>query len=136
MFLHAYMLRSTCLGFYAMFPFFRSSFLLYVDLGYVLTCLISCLWLCFSRIYVFVCFLPYFMLRSALVHAYTLGFMFFHAYVLSFHMLMHVLHMPMPRSMFMFLDLRFHILACLDLGFHMLVCLDLCLLAFMLYLSC
>ena len=47
-------------------------------------CLIPCLWLCFARIYVLVCFLPCFMLRSAFVHAYMLGFMFFHVYVLAF----------------------------------------------------
>ena len=38
-------------------------------------------------------------------------------FVLSFCMLTHVLHMLMPRSMFLWLDLRFHMFACLDLGF-------------------
>ena len=33
MFLHAYMFRSTCLGFYAMFPLFRSSFCFMLKLG-------------------------------------------------------------------------------------------------------
>ena len=85
--------------------------------GYVLTCLIQCLWLCFARIYVFVFFSPRFVLRSVSVHAYMFGFTFFHVYVLRFSMLMHVLRMPMSRSMFMCLDLRFHMFACLDLGF-------------------
>ena len=89
----------------------------------MLTCLISCLWLCFTRIYVFVCFLPCFMLRSASVHAYMLGFTFFHVYVLAFtysHML--------PC---LCLDLHFYMLACSDLGFHMLISLDLCSICFM-----
>ena len=87
----------------------------------------------------FVCFSPCLVLRSASIHAYTFGFTFFHVYVLSFCMLTHVFHMPMPRSMFMCLDLRFHMFACLDLRFHMFACLDLgfshaCVLRFVLFL--
>ena len=58
-----------------------------------------------------------FVLRYTTIHAYMFGFAFFHVYVLSFCMLTHVLHMLMPRSMFLWLDLRFHMFACLDLGF-------------------
>ena len=77
----------------------------------------------------FVCFSPCLVLRSASIHAYTFGFTFFHVYVLSFCMLTHVFHMPMPRSMFMCLDLRFHMFACLDLGFS-----HACVLRFVLFL--
>ena len=77
----------------------------------------------------FVCFSPCLVLRSASIHAYTIGFTFFHVYVLSFCMLTHVFHMPMPRSMFMCLDLRFHMFACLDLGFS-----HACVLRFVLFL--
>ena len=84
--LHAYMFRSTCLGFYAVL----SSFRFILMLGLCAHMLDIILWLCFARIYVFVCFSPYFMLRSTSVHTYVLGFMFFHVYVLAFtcsHML-------------------------------------------------
>jgi len=57
----------------------------------VLTSLISCLWLCFTQIHVFMCFLPCFVLRSAFVCAYMFGFMFFHAYALGFHVFTHAL---------------------------------------------
>ena len=57
-----------------------------------------------------------FVLRYTTIHAYMFGFAFFHVYVLSFCMLTHVLHMLMPRSMFLWLDLRFHMFACLDLA--------------------
>ena len=77
----------------------------------------------------FVCFSPCLVLRFASIHAYTFGFTFFHVYVLSFCMLTHVFHMPMPRSMFMCLDLRFHMFACLDLGFS-----HACVLRFVLFL--
>ena len=77
----------------------------------------------------FVCFSPCLVLRSASIHAYTFGFTFFHVYVLSFCMLTHVFHMPMPRSMFMCLDLRFHMFVCLDLGFS-----HACVLRFVLFL--
>ena len=77
----------------------------------------------------FVFFSPRFVLRSVSVHAYMFGFTFFHVYVLRFSMLMHVLRMPMSRSMFMCLDLRFHMFACLDLGFS-----HACVLRFVLFL--
>ena len=99
----------------------------------MLTCLISCLWLCFTRIYVFVCFLPCFMLRSASVHAYMLGFTFFHVYVLAFtysHTLP-CLCLDLHFYMLSCSDLGSHMLICLDLWFHMLVCLDLCSICFM-----
>ena len=92
----------------------------------MLTCLIPCPWLCFAQIYVFVCFLPCFMLRSASVHACMLGFVFFHAFMLAFT----------------FLDVHSHAFMhtfmpiCLDLCFHMLVCLDLCSLHVLCYLPC
>ena len=81
--------------------------------------LIPCLWLCFAWIYVLICFLPCFMLRSAYVHAYMLGFMFFHVYLLALTCST-CIAMPMPRSIY------FQAVACSDLGFHMLICLDLC----------
>ena len=76
-------------------------------------------WLCFARIYVFVSFLPCFMLKSTSIHSYLLGFMFLHVYVLSFHIFIRVLP-------YLCLDLCFHMLMCLDLCFHVLVCLGLC----------
>ena len=87
------------------------------DQGYVLTCLISCLWLCFARIYVLMCLLPCLMRRSASVHAYMLGSTFFHVYVLAF-----TCSHTLPC---LCLNLHFYMLACSDLGFHMLICPDL-----------
>ena len=63
-------------------------------------CLIPCLWLCFAWIYVLICLLPCFMLRSASVHAYMLGFMFFHVYQLALTCST-CIAMPMPRSTFL-----------------------------------
>ena len=56
MFLHAYMFRSTCLGFYAMFPLFRSSFCFMLKFGLCAHMLDICLWLCFAQIFVFLLF--------------------------------------------------------------------------------
>ena len=126
-----YMLRSTCLRSHAMFPWFCSSlcFVLMLELYAHMLDIMSMVMLCTD---LFVCMLfPCFMFRSAFVHAYMLGSTFFHIYVLSFCMLTHVLHMPIPGFMFMCFDLCFHMFACLDLGFHMLVCLDLCFACFM-----
>ena len=123
------MFRSTYLGFYAMFPMFCSSFCSMLMLGLcahmldTMSMVMLCLDLCVCMLFAI------FMLRSASVHAYMFGFTFFHVYVLSFCMLTHVLHMPMPRSMFMCLDLRFHMFVCLDLGFS-----HACVLRSMLYL--
>ena len=85
----------------------------------MLTCLISCLRLCFARIYVFVCFSPCFMLISASVHAYMLGFSFLYVYVLAFTC-----------------SHTFCTCLCLNLHFYMLVCLDLCSLHALCYLPC
>ena len=88
--LHAYMFRSTCLGFYAMFPFFCSSFCFALMLGLCAHVLdnMSMAMLCSD-----LCACMLFAIFSASVHAYMLGFMFFHVYVLAF--------MPMPRSIFL-----------------------------------
>ena len=83
-----------------MFPWFCSSLCFALLLGYALTCLISCLWLCFARINVFMCFSPCFMLRSASVHVYMLGFAFFHVYVLGYTCLHACFYAYMPRSTF------------------------------------
>ena len=109
MFLHAYMLRSTCLGFYAMFPLFCSSFCFILKLGLYAHMLdiMSMVMLCLDLL--FICFLPCFMLRSASIHSYMLESMFYHAYELAFTCSTHVL-----------------LCLCLDLRFHRFVCLDLC----------
>ena len=44
------------------------------------------------------CLFPCYMVRSLSSHAYMLGFMFFHVYMLSSYVYMHV-SMPMPISM-------------------------------------
>ena len=67
----------------------------------------------------FICFLQCVMLRSASVHVYMLGSMFYHVYVLSFHMFTHVLPC-------LCLDLCFHMLVCLDLYFYVLYASFLC----------
>ena len=109
MFVHAYMLRSTCLGFYAMFPLFCSSFCFILKLGLYAHMLdiMSMVMLCLDLL--FICFLHCFMLRSVSIHSYMLESMFYHAYELAFTCSTHVL-----------------LCLCLDLRFHRFVCLDLC----------
>ena len=51
----------------------------------MLTCLISCLWLCLVQIYIFVCTFYDLIPESESSHACMLGFMFYHVYVLSFY---------------------------------------------------
>ena len=118
--LHAHIFRFTCLGFYAMFPLFCSFLFFALMIGLCAHVLDT-----MSMGMLFPCFV----LRSASVHAYMLGFTFFHVYMLSFHMLTHFLRMPMPRSMFMYLDLRFHMLVCLDLWFACFIPSSMCLCA-------
>ena len=78
--LHAYMCRSTCLGFYAMFSYVLFLSLLYVDVK--VTYSHACTMLLATRL----CFLPCFMPRSISVHVYVLGFVFYHVHVLNFYM--------------------------------------------------
>ena len=111
---------------YAMFPLFRSSFLLYVNVRVMCS---------YAWYHVY----GYALLRSMCSYA------FYHVLCLDPHLytlirldscssclcakLSHVhtcVARPMPRSMFMCLDLCFHLFGCLDPGFHMLVWLDLC----------
>ena len=99
------------------FPMFHSSFCSMLMLGsyaHMLTCLLR-----LAYIYVFTCLFPCYVFRSLSSHAYMLGFMFYHDYVLSFYMLTCVLPC-----------------LCLDLCFHMLMCLDLCSLHALCYLPC
>ena len=104
--LHAYMFRSTCLGFYATFLF-----LLCVDVRVMY----SHAW---YHVY------GYALLGSMCLYG------FFHVLCLDPHLYM-LICLDSRSSMFMCLDLRFHMFACLNLGFHMLVCLDLCSACFM-----
>ena len=84
--IHAYMFRSTCLGFYAMFPLFHSSlcFALMLRLYAHMLDTMSMIMLCLD-LYVYA-LLPCFMLRSTSVHGYVLGSIFYHVYVLVFYM--------------------------------------------------
>ena len=119
MFLNAYMFRFTCLGFYAMFSMFCSSFCSMLMLGLCAHMLDIMFMVMLGSNLCVLCFLPCYVLRSASVHAYMLGFMFYHVYVLSSHMFTHV-------AMIMRLDLHFYMLACSNLGFHLPRCLYLC----------
>ena len=86
-----FMLRSTCFRLYAMFSYVLCLFCSRLMLGLHAHLLVWRCWICLAWIYVFVCFSPCFMLRSTSVHAYMLGFMFFHVYVPSFDVFIHVL---------------------------------------------
>ena len=119
MFLNAYMFRFTCLGFYAMFSMFCSSFCSMLMLGLCAHMLDIMFMVMLGSDLCVLCFLPCYVLRSASVHAYMLGFMFYHVYVLSSHTFTHV-------AMIMRLDLHFYMLACSNLGFHLPRCLYLC----------
>ena len=66
----------------------------------MLTCLISCLWLCLTWIYVFMRFSPCFTLRSTSVHVYMPRSVFYHVYVLISTCLLACLYPYMSRSMF------------------------------------
>ena len=115
------------------FLLFRSSFCFMLMLGLCAHMLDIVSMVMLARIYVFMCFLPCFMLRSTSVHAYMLGFTFFHVYVLAFTC-SHTL--PCPRLdqhfyMLAYSNLVFHMPICPNLCFHMLVCLDLCSIRFM-----
>ena len=111
---HAYMFRSTCLGFYAMFPLFRSSLCFVLMLGLcahmlhimsmVMLCSNLCVCMPFATFYAQIC------IRTCL-YAWIRVLPCLCA---SFHMPTRVA-MPMPRSMFMYLDLCFHVLVCSDL---------------------
>ena len=113
--LHAYMFRSTCLGFYAMFLLFRSSLCFALMLGLYAHMLdtMSMVMLC-SDLYVYA-LLPRFMPRSTFVHGYMLGSIFYHVYVLVFYMF---------ACTFVCLYVQIYaIFVCLDLGY---VCLAMC----------
>ena len=105
---------------------FCSSFCSMLMLGlhaYVLTCLISCLWLCLAQIYMFVCTFYTPMPISESSHVCMLRFMFFHIYVLGLYMLM---------CMFLCLLVLTYVFSCLCVQiytlykfytiFHVLVC--------------
>ena len=81
-----------------------------------------------ARMYVFVHFLPCFMLRSTFLHVYHV-----YGYVLAFTC-SHTLPCPHLNQHFYLLassNLGFHMPICPYLCFHMLVCLDLCSIHFM-----
>ena len=63
----------------------------------------------------FMCLFPCYMVRSMFSHAYILGFVFFHAFMLTSTCL--DVHSHAYKHIFMRI--------CLDLCFHMFVCLDL-----------
>ena len=70
-----------------MFPLFRSFLYFVLMLGLCVHRLdiVSMVMLCSNLcVYVLMCFLPCFMLRSTSVHVYTLESMFYHVYVLDF----------------------------------------------------
>ena len=110
--LHAYMFRSTCLGFYVMLSFVSFLFLLYVD----------------DRV---IC--------SHTCHA-LLGSIcsFCHVSYLSCRTCLYArIHVPpCPCAKFLHVCMHVSMLVCLDLGFHMLVCLDPCSLHVLCYFPC
>ena len=110
------MLRVLCHVFPCFMLFLSFSLMLELHVHII----VWCCWLCFAQIYVFVCFLPCFMLRPTFVHVYMLGFCAILCLCAKFlHACMHVF-MPL----------------CLDLCFRMLVHMDLCSLHALCYLPC
>ena len=93
------------------FPLFCSSFLLYVDVRVICSHASHALLgsMCFM------CLFPCYMVRSMFSHAYTLGFVFLHAFMLTSTCLdVHsraYMHISMPKS----LDLCLRLFVCLDL---------------------
>ena len=105
MFLHAYMFRSTCLGFYAMFPLFCSSLFFVLMLGLcthmldimsmVMLYLDLCVFMLFAMFCVEICVRAY---LYAWIHVLS-------CLCASFHIFTHI-------AMLMHLDLYFCMLAC------------------------
>ena len=130
----AFMFRSTCLGFYAMFFCVLRLIVFQVDdQGYMFTCLFNVIGYDFAWIYAFMRFLSCFMLRSASVHVYVLGFMFYNVYVLGFMFYhVYVLNFYMFTCIFQCLCIQIYFFACLCAWiyvlymlftfFHVLVC--------------
>ena len=81
------------------FPILCSSFCSMLMLGLLAHMHVWCCWLCLAWIYVFTCIFPCYMVRSLSSHAYMLGFMFFHVYVLGLYLLM-CMFLCLSRSMF------------------------------------
>ena len=71
---------------------------------YMLTCLISCLWLCLTQIYMSVCMFYAPMRMSMPSHACMLGFVFFHAFMLTSTSLDVHLHAYMHIPMLIHVD--------------------------------
>ena len=65
------------------FPMLCSSFSSRIMLGLHAHILVWRCWLCLAWIYVSVCLFPCYMVRSLSSHAYMLGFVFFHAFMLT-----------------------------------------------------
>ena len=132
--LHAYMFRSTCLGFYAMFPLFRSFLCFALMLGlyaYVLDtmsmamlCSNLCACMLFAMFYAQICICT---CLYAWIHVLPCLCASFHMFTRALLCLCLDLHFYMLVCS----DLGFHMLICPDLYFHMLVCLDLCSACFM-----
>ena len=112
------------LGFMPCFPMSCAFCYSRLMLGLHVHMFVWCCWLCLAWIYVFMRFFPYFMLRFTSIHAYILGLVLFHAFMLAFTCLDVDSHAYMNTS----------IPICLDLCFHMLVYLDLCSLHALCYL--
>ena len=132
--LHAYMFRSTCLGFYAMFLLFRSSLCFALILGLCAHVLdtMSMVMLCSD-----LCAHMLFAIFYAQIRIRTWLYVWIHVLpclCACFHMFTHALPclcLDLHFYMLACSDLGFHILICPDLYFHMLVCLDLCSASFM-----
>ena len=71
---------------------------------YMLTCLISCLWLCYAQIYMFLCMFNAPMPMSMPSHVCMLGFAFFHAFMLTSTCLDVHLHAYMHISILICVD--------------------------------
>ena len=115
------MFRSTCLGFYAMFPLFRSSLCFALMLGLcahvldTMSMVMLCSDLCERML--FAMFYAYIYIRTCLyawIHVLP-------CLCACFHMFTHTL-----PCLCLCLDLHFYMLVCSNLGFHMLVCPNLC----------
>ena len=89
--------------------FFPTCFMLYAVFRiYMLTCLISCLWLRLAQIYMLVCMFCAPMPMSMPSHACMLGFAFSHAFMLYLHAQMYI-HM---------LTVHFHAYMCRSVCLH------------------
>ena len=93
----------------------------------MLTCLISCLWLCLAQIYMFVSMSYAPMPMSMPSHACILGFVFFHVFMLTPTCLHAYLHAYMHRSVYLhaYID-AFYLLYAIS---HVLACFTSCLCA-------